>query len=312
MTLTIEPTPARAATGAIAGSVTGGCVEPDVVAHADRVLAGEPAHLVPYGIADEDAFEVGLPCGGEVDVFVESMDPVLIRRLRDEVAAERPVAYATVIAGPGVGTRRVVVPGDDPADPLVAAALGPLRWGDTELVEVGEDTVLVHGMAPRPAMYVFGAIDHAAAVAGMGRFLGYRVTVCDAREAFLTPERFPAADELVCEWPHRFLESAPVDHRTAVCVLTHDAKFDVPALQVALDGPAGYIGAMGSKRTTERRRARLLQEGVTEDQLSRIHAPIGLSIGARTPEEVGIAVAAEIVRTFRQAPVAADEARAHV
>jgi xanthine dehydrogenase accessory factor len=159
--------------------------------------------------------------------------------------------------------------------------------------------------APRPEMYVFGAVDHAAAVARIGQFLGYRVTVCDARARFATRERFPDADELVVEWPDEFLRRAPVDERTAICVLTHDHKFDVPLLKVALETPAGYIGAMGARRTTENRNERLRAEGVRDEQLTRIHAPIGLSIGSRTPEEVAVAVAAEIVATRRQAQVTA-------
>jgi xanthine dehydrogenase accessory factor len=145
---------------------------------------------------------------------------------------------------------------------------------------------------------VFGAVDHAAAVAEVGRFLGFRVTICDARAKFVTPERFPDVDELVVEWPDKFLASAPVDERTAICVLTHDHKFDVPVLKVALETPAGYIGAMGARRTNEDRAERLRAEGVTEDELARIHAPIGLRIGSRTPQEVAVAVAAEIVQVM--------------
>jgi xanthine dehydrogenase accessory factor len=147
-------------------------------------------------------------------------------------------------------------------------------------------------------MYVFGAIDHAAAVARIGRFLGYRVTVCDARETFVTEERYPDVDELVVAWPHEFLQRSPVDERTAICVLTHDPKFDVPALKVALESRAGYIGAMGSRRTTEKRAERLRAEGVSDEAMTRIHAPIGISIAARTPEEVAVSVAAEIVKTM--------------
>jgi xanthine dehydrogenase accessory factor len=146
-------------------------------------------------------------------------------------------------------------------------------------------------------MYVFGAVDHAAALAGIGRFLGYRVTVCDARARFVTRERFPDVDELVVDWPDRFLEQAPVDERTAICVLTHDHKFDIPLLKVALSTPAAYIGAMGSKRTTAEREERLRAEGVTDEQLARIRAPIGLRLGGRTPEEVAVAIAAELVQT---------------
>jgi xanthine dehydrogenase accessory factor len=148
-------------------------------------------------------------------------------------------------------------------------------------------------------MYVFGAIDFASTVASVGKFLGYHVTVCDARAKFVTEERFPEADELVVEWPDEFLAKAPIDERTAICVLTHDEKFDVPILKTALGSPAGYIGAMGSRRTTEKRTARLLDEGVNEDDISRIHAPIGLKIGARTPEEVAVTIAAQIIEVFR-------------
>ena len=167
-----------------------------------------------------------------------------------------------------------------------------------------EDDTFFLPFAPRPEMYVFGAVDHAAAIGRMGKFLGYRVTICDARARFATPERFPDVDEVVVRWPDEFLRGAPVDERTAICVLTHDHKFDVPLLKVALETPASYIGAMGAKRTTEARNERLRGEGVTEEELARIHAPIGLRIGSRTPEEVAVAVAAEIVATRRKAAVA--------
>ncbi len=155
--------------------------------------------------------------------------------------------------------------------------------------------MFVHALAPRPALYIFGAIDHAAALARVGKLLGYRVTVCDARARFVTPERFPEADELVVEWPDRFLRRAAVDESTAICVLTHDEKFDVPALIAALDTPAAYIGAMGSKVTTADREERLRAEGVGDAGIARIHAPIGLAIGARSPEEVAVAIGAQIV-----------------
>jgi len=288
--------------GRILGSVTGGCVEPDVLEHARRVLDGAPPCLMPYGIADEDAVAVGLPCGGQVDIFIEPLDADAVLALSAAVEADRPVAYATVVAGPSLGTPpRVVGWSAVPADPLTTAARVLLACGASSVAEVGDDTVLVHSLVPRAAMYVFGAIDHAAAVARMGRFLGYRVTVVDARRAFLTADRFPDADELVAEWPHRFLERAPVDRRTVICVLTHDAKYDVPAIRVALDTDAGYIGAMGSRRTTDRRRRLLLEEGISEERLARVHAPIGMAIGARTPQEVAVAIGAEIVATFRAA-----------
>jgi xanthine dehydrogenase accessory factor len=203
------------------------------------------------------------------------------------------------VSGPEAGRKRLVEPGAD-AEAEVRRAL---TLGETGLLDVDGRQVFVDAFVPRPAMYVFGAVDHAAAVARMGRFLGYRVTVCDARASFVTPQRFPEVDELVVDWPDRFLERSPVDERTAIVVLTHEHKFDVPALKVALGTNAGYIGAMGSRRTTEVREERLRAEGVTDEQLARVHAPIGLSINARTPEEVAVAIAGEIVAVRRRSAV---------
>jgi xanthine dehydrogenase accessory factor len=272
--------------GEVAGSVTGGCVEPAVYEEAQEVLAGGPPRLVTYGIADEEAFEVGLPCGGTVHIFLSTVERDLVEELADAVRSERPIALAVTVSGSEIGKQELV-------------ALN----GHFEATIEGDTFFLP--FAPRPEMYVFGAVDHAAAIGRVGKFLGYRVTICDARARFATPERFPDVDEVVVQWPDEFLRGAPVDERTAICVLTHDHKFDVPLLKVALETPAGYIGAMGAKRTTEARNERLRAEGVTEEQLARIHAPIGLRIGSRTPEEVAVAVAAEIVATRRKAAVAA-------
>jgi xanthine dehydrogenase accessory factor len=268
--------------GEVTGSVTGGCVEPDVYAEARDVLAGGAPRLKTYGIADEEAFEVGLPCGGTVHIFLAMAQRDLMSELAAAVRDERPVALAVDLSGPNVGEQRLVD---------LNGRYAPVIDGDTFFLP----------FAPRPNMYVFGAVDHAAAVARVGRFLGYRVTVCDARAKFVTPERFPDVDELVVEWPDRFLAQAPVDERTVICVLTHDHKFDIPLLKVALETPAGYIGAMGARRTNTERAERLRAEGVSDEELARIHAPIGLDIGSRTPEEVAVAVAAEIVSTFRGA-----------
>ena len=264
--------------GEIAGSVTGGCVEPSVIREAQDVLDGGPARLREYGIADDEAFEVGLACGGTVAILVAPLDLALIPPLAEAVEADRPIAVAVTAAGDRIGEQRLV----DSAS-------------ESTLTEIDGETVFVHALNPRPAMYVFGAIDHAAALTRVGKLLGYRVTVCDARAAFVTPERFPEADELVVDWPDRFLGRAAVDARTVICVLTHDPKFDVPALIAALETPAVYIGAMGSKVTTADREVRLRAEGVDDAGLGRIHAPIGLALGARSPEEVAVAIGAEIV-----------------
>lgn len=292
-------------TGVVAGSVTGGCVEPAVYLQAEEVLAGGEPRVATFGYVDDEAFEVGLPCGGTVHVFIEEMRPELVLEVAEAVRAERPVAYVTTIGGRAPGHPRVVGREGEPGDAVESAARPLLALGRSEVVEVDGERVFVSSIVPRPAMYVFGAIDFASALTTVGRFLGYRVTVCDPRALFVTPARFPDADELVTEWPHEFLARAPVDERTAICVLTHDERFDVPALRAALGTPARFIGAMGSRRTTERRRERLLAEGVTVPELERIHAPIGLRIGSRTPEEVAVAIGAQIVEVANRAVPAA-------
>jgi xanthine dehydrogenase accessory factor len=237
----------------------------------------------------------------------------LLSRWHEALAEQSPVAVATVIQGPegSLGGKVLVSPedhtgtaGNDDLDrAIVEGARAMLEGGRTGTVHYGprgqrrmEDVaVFIQSFAPPPRMYVFGAIDFASAVARVGKFMGYRVIVCDARAVFATRERFPSADEIVVAWPDEFLKTAEVDGRSVIAVLTHDPKFDVPVLKEALKTPAGYIGAMGSRRTHDNRTARLKEEGVTDEQLARVSSPIGLDIGARTPEETAIAIAAEIV-----------------
>jgi xanthine dehydrogenase accessory factor len=237
----------------------------------------------------------------------------LLSRWHAALVEQSPVAVATVIQGPegALGGKILISPEDHTGTAgnaeldkaVVETARGLLEGGRTETVHLGphgqrrmEDVaVFIQSFAPPPRMYVFGAIDFASAVARVGKFMGYRVIVCDARAVFATRERFPSADEIVVAWPDEFLKTAEVDGRSVITVLTHDPKFDVPVLKRALDTSAGYIGAMGSRRTHENRTARLKEEGVTDEQLARISSPIGLDIGARTPEETAIAIAAEIV-----------------
>jgi xanthine dehydrogenase accessory factor len=316
---------AVAADGEVVGSVSGGCVEGAVYELAGEVRASGQPVLQTYGISDDDAFAVGLTCGGIIDIFVEPASQELFPELGEVAAAVRadePAAVATVIAGPGlVGARRVIwTPGetvpdgrrssgtlgsgdrldqavDDDARGMLAQGLtGVRRYGPDGERRREELSVFVQSFAPPPRMLVFGAIDFAAAVAREGKFLGYRVTVCDARPIFATRARFPDADEVVTDWPHRYLAGQSVDSRTVICVLTHDPKFDVPLLEVALRTPAGYIGAMGSRRTHDDRLARLREAGLTEDELSRLRSPIGLDLGARTPEETAVAIAAELIQ----------------
>ena len=235
----------------------------------------------------------------------------LLGRLHTALREQSPVALATVIEGPGTGGKVLVSPedhlgtaGNEELDKaVVEAARGMLEGGRTGMRHYGprgqrrmEDvSVFVQSFAPPPKMYVFGAIDFASAVARIGKHLGYRVIVCDARPVFATRERFPTADEVVVAWPDEFLKTAEIDRRGVICVLTHDPKFDVPVLKEALKTEAGYIGAMGSRRTHDNRTARLLEEGVSREELARISSPIGLDIGARTPEETAVAIAAEII-----------------
>ena len=309
---------ATSADGEVVGSVSGGCVEGAVYELCGEVVASGWPALQTYGVSDDDAFAVGLTCGGILDVFVEPVSRELFPELGDLAAAvqrEEPVAVATVISGPGViGARRVIYADGTTAGSLGAGnrldaaadddVRGMLAQGQTAVRRYGthgerrhdELAVFVNSFAPPPQMLVFGAIDFAAAVARVGKFLGYRVTVCDARGVFATTARFREADEVIVEWPHRYLAGADVDERTVICVLTHDPRFDVPLLEVALRTPAGYIGAMGSRRTHEDRLARLREAGLTEAELSRLRSPIGLDLGARTPEETAVSIAAELIQ----------------
>jgi len=306
---------------AVSGSVSGGCVEAAVYEAAVEVADTGVARLERYGVSDDDAFAIGLTCGGILDIFIEPVSRQSFPHLdavADDIGAQRPVAVATVVDHPDsawIGRRLVVRPdsvqgslGSQRADIAVADDVrGLLAAGRTETITYGPDgerrgegmAVFVASHAPPPRMLVFGAIDFAAAVAQQGAFLGYRVTVCDARSVFATPARFPNAHEVVVEWPHRYLAAqvaaGALDRRSVLCVLTHDPKFDVPLLEVALRLDVAYVGAMGSRRTHETRLERLREAGLTDDELSRLSSPIGLDLGARTPEETAVSIAAEII-----------------
>jgi xanthine dehydrogenase accessory factor len=312
--------------GEAVGSVSGGCVEGAVYELGQEVIGSGTPVLQRYGVSDDEAMGVGLTCGGILDVFVERVskeDFPELEQVVEDIDAGRPVAVATVVAHPDtayLGRHLVLRPEGEPVsgtlgtDRLDAAvsddARGMLAQGRTATLEYGPEgerrgeglRVFVASYAPRPRMLVFGAIDFAAAVARIGSFLGYRVTVCDARPVFATRSRFPEADEVVVSWPHRYVEAqaaqGALDERTVACVLTHDPKFDVPLLEVLLGDGApelAYVGAMGSRRTHDDRLARLREAGLTEEQLARLRSPIGLDLGARTPEETAVSVAAEII-----------------
>ncbi|MGW0159652.1 XdhC family protein [Mycobacterium sp. NPDC003323] len=330
-TIRSAPRPAGAALvvapdGSVAGSVSGGCVEGAVYELASEVMTSGTPVQQRYGISDDDAFAVGLTCGGILDVFVEPVSRQTFPQLAavaDAIDTHRPIAVATVITHPDadrIGRRMVIEPdrvdgslGSSRADDAVSDdARGLLLAGQTAVLSYGPDgqrldetaergmEVFVASYAPRPRMLIIGAIDFAAALARQADFLGYRVTVCDARPVFATTARFPAADEVVVDWPDRYLRAQrdldAIDTRTAVCVLTHDPKFDVPALEVALRLPqVGYVGAMGSRRTHVDRLRRLTEAGLGTAELSRLSSPIGLDLGARTPEETAVSIVAEII-----------------
>jgi xanthine dehydrogenase accessory factor len=307
--------------GEAVGSVSGGCVEGAVYELGEQVLGDGRPVLQRYGVSDDDAFAVGLTCGGIIDIFVEKVTPETFEQLgqvAEAIKAESPVAVATVVSGPAerLGKRLVIWPdrtdgGTGSArldDAIRDDARGLLDVGRNAMLTYGTDgqrrgeglSVFVESFAPPPRMIVFGAIDFASAVAKIGSFLGYRVTVCDARPVFATASRFPGANEVIVEWPHRYLkaeaEAGRIDGRTALCVLTHDPKFDVPLLEVALRLPeVAYIGAMGSRRTHDDRIERLRERGLTDDEIKRMSSPIGLDLGARTPEETAISIAAEMI-----------------
>ena len=304
--------------GEVAGSVSGGCVESAVVTEALDVLATGRPKRASFGYSDDEAFAVGLTCGGTVHLFIEPLPGDVVAA----VASDTPVVVATVVEGPGVGRHLVVRPDAEPSgslgnpdlDRVVGRdAVGSLASGTTTTRHYGpcgearqEDVaVFIEAFGPPPRMVIFGAVDFTAALTRTAKVLGYHVTVCDARPVFATRARFPLADEVVVDWPDRHMaEIGPrLGRRDAVCVLTHDHKFDVPAIKAALATGAGYVGAMGSRRTHAERVERLRAEGVTDDQLQRLMAPIGLDIGARTPEETAVAICAEIItlRTGRPA-----------
>jgi xanthine dehydrogenase accessory factor len=282
----------------IAGGVTGGCVEPAVIREANGVLKGSPGKLVHYGLDDEDGFDVGLTCGGKIAVAVYRLDPGLVPPIADAVRSDTPVAVTLSLDDGRFGEQAIFGAENAADDGISAAAQSLLEIGESAIVESDDgEKVFVESYAPRPNLYLFGASDHVAALVPVGKQLGYRVTVCDPRTVFLTRERFPDADELSDEWPDQFLSHAPVDPRTAICMMTHDLKFDVPALQLALTSNAGFIGAMGSEKTRADRTERLREVGIGDADLARLHAPIGIQIGARTPDEVAVTIAAQLIES---------------
>lgn len=312
------------ADGAVFGSVSGGCVEADVYSRLELILAGSSADLQTYGVSDDDAGAVGLTCGGTIEVFLEALTPgtsPAMAQVLSDMAAGYPVALATIIDHPDserVGQHLAVL-GSDPttvgslgwsrADDAVADdARGLLESGVSGTLTYGPDgerrgagmRVMVSSFALPPRLLIFGATDFAVALAKVAGLLGYRVTVCDARAVFATPERFSGVQDIVIDWPHDYLEReiavGRIDSRTVICALSHDRKFDIPLLTTALQlVDVGYVGAMGSRRTVEQRNVELREAGLSETELGRLRSPLGLDIGARTPEETAVSIMAEVI-----------------
>lgn len=294
------------ADGRAIGSISGGCVEGAVYTAALEVLDTGQPQLCRYGVSDDDAFGVGLTCGGTIEVLVEPATASTWKHL-DVVATarreRRPVVVATVVEGRRVAARLVVEPdghhgslGDRRLDAVVSDhARALLAGGPAGVARFDDTAVFLEPILPTPTVVILGAIDFAAALSRLAKAMGHRVVVCDARAVFTTPERFPDADEVVVDWPHRFLAGQRIDASTSICVLTHDPKYDIPALEVALASPAGYVGAMGSRRTHERRLGLLREAGVPEEHVARLRSPIGLDLGASTAEETAVSILAEVL-----------------
>lgn len=270
---TVGTSMAVTADGTVIGSISGGCVEGAVYEISSQVLDDGAAQLETFGFSDETAFEVGLSCGGRIEVLTRLVTPddaVTIAALREAAAGREATAHVV---------------------------LGPIRTG--EVVASIDDCdglrVFSERSAPPPRLLVFGAVEFAVALCDAGAVLGYRVTVCDPRPVFLTRERFPSADEIVVEWPPHYLARTEVDDRTVIAVLSHDERFDADLVEVALASPAAYVGAMGSRTTHDRRIAALRERSVDDAALDRLHSPIGLDLGASTPEETAVSIMAEVL-----------------
>ena len=306
--------------GEMAGSVSGGCVENEVFGAACDILEGARPQLLSYGISDDLAFTVGLPCGGEIDVFVETVPEELLDRLARVVERQERAVLFTVVEGEPLGAQLLVTEdgeriGTGPEE-LVEHFDDVLRGGRNRQLELDSGPrVFAEVYGPPPRLLVIGAVDTAESLCAAAKLIGWRTIVADARGKFATPERLPSADEVLVAWPDDALAQVQPDHQTAVVVLTHDEKFDVPAIKGALETEAFYIGVLGSRRNQERRRERLLEVGVDEGELERVSGPAGLDIGADTPAETAISILAEIlaVRARREGgPLKSAKHRIHV
>ncbi len=298
--------------GGITGSVSGGCVEGAVFEEGVQSLKKNQPKLLHFGVADETAWEVGLACGGSIDVFVKPFDSEYFKSLRSVIAEEQSAVNLTIVRGPDELLGKEMLVRDDGlvtglfGDHLHEAALRTaneaLASGESQRSMLNEDVeVFAEAILPPPTLIAVGGVHITIALMALAKTLGYRTVVIDPRTAFGNEKRFPNVDQLIPFWPQEAFQQIPITRSTAVAMLTHDPKLDDPALKIALPSSAFYVGALGSKNTQAKRRQRLLDEGIIEDQLNRLHGPIGLEIGAGTPEEIAMSIMAEIVATRNHA-----------
>ena len=298
--------------GGISGSVSGGCVEGAVFEAAVEALKTNRPRLLHFGVADETAWDVGLACGGSIDIFVNPLDAGFFQTLRSVLDDEIPAALVTVIGGSDekVG-REILIHGngeviaasvDGQAVEVVELSMHSLADGKTQriLLEDGIE-LFIEPLLPPPTLIAVGGVHITIALMELAKTLGYRTVVVDPRKAFGSGQRFPHVDRLIQSWPDEAFQQIPITSNTAVAMLTHDPKLDDPALKIALASPAFYVGALGSRLTQSKRRQRLLEDGLTEEQLDRIHGPIGIAIQARTPEEIALSILSEIVAAHNKA-----------
>jgi xanthine dehydrogenase accessory factor len=282
--------------GEMAGSVSGGCVESAVVNAAKEVLKDQKPQRLHFNVADETAWNVGLSCGGEIDIFVHAADKSVLQDLLPKIKADLPVAISTVISGPGLGEQSFAV-----------ALNGANGHGESEVIEAqpvvkktGEVEEFVNPIHPSPTLIMIGGVHIAAVLAKLADEISFRTIVIDPRKAFASTERFENVDQVLNEWPQHAMNELHLTKATAVTSLSHDPKIDDPALIAALQSPAFYVGALGSSRTQTARRERLRAAGISEENLDRLHAPIGIEIGAETPEEIALAIMAQVIAEYRK------------
>ena len=292
--------------GKITGSVSGGCVEGAVYEEGVQALKLNRPKLLHFGVADETAWEVGLACGGSIDIFVRPLETEIFKPLRAVLTEEDTAVLITVVRGPdNIVGHELLLTEDGRLNGTISEELNEhalnlgreaLAQGESRRVMLNDDIeVFIEVILPPPTVIAVGGVHITIALMALAKTLGYRTVVIDPRSAFGNEERFPNVDQLIQKWPEEAFEQVPISRATAIAMLTHDPKLDDPALKIALPSSAFYVGALGSKTTQSKRRQRLLDEGLTEEQMNRLHGPIGLEIGAGTPEEIAMSIMAEIV-----------------